>query len=115
MEEIKKILGWIVNTRSLTIALPPDKHSEWTASIEAIITAGKCNFKNLEILIGQLNHVANILPSMRHFLGRLYKALHRARKTNWTIIGLSAKSDLHLMSSFLQYAKEGVSINNVVF
>jgi len=28
MEEIKKILGWIVNTRSLTIALTPDKHSK---------------------------------------------------------------------------------------
>jgi hypothetical protein len=34
MEEVKKILGWIVNTRSLTIALPPDKHTKRTSSIE---------------------------------------------------------------------------------
>jgi antitoxin component of MazEF toxin-antitoxin module len=43
MEEIKKILGWIVNTHSSTIALPLDKHSKWTAYIETIISTGKCN------------------------------------------------------------------------
>jgi hypothetical protein len=86
-----------------------------TSSINSIISAGECNFKNLKIMLERLNHVANILTSMHHFLGRLYKSLHRAKKTNWTKMQLTEKSDLHTVRSFLDYAKEGVSINNIVF
>jgi len=75
----------------------------------------KKQLQKSEILIRRLNHVANILPSMHHILRRLYKALLCAKKTNWTIIGLSEKLDLHIISSFLNYARVGVSINNVVF
>jgi hypothetical protein len=30
MEEVKHALGLVLNTRSLTIALPTDKHEKWT-------------------------------------------------------------------------------------
>ncbi len=52
MEEVMKVLGWIINTRSLTTSLPHDKHSKWSSSIDNIISEGKCNIKNLEILLG---------------------------------------------------------------
>jgi hypothetical protein len=75
MEESKLVLGWITNTHTLTAALPQDKHKKWTEDIDKMITSGRSNFKSLEKLIGRLNHAANILPTMRHFIGRIYKAL----------------------------------------
>ena len=35
MEEQKTVLGWILNTISLRISLPPNKHDKWTNEIEA--------------------------------------------------------------------------------
>jgi hypothetical protein len=33
LEEVKKILGWIINTRSLSITLPDDKFKAWSSDI----------------------------------------------------------------------------------
>jgi hypothetical protein len=33
LEEVKKILGWIINTRSLSISLPDDKFKAWSSDI----------------------------------------------------------------------------------
>jgi hypothetical protein len=78
MEEVMKVLGWIINTRSLTTSLPHDKHSKWSSSIDTIISEGKCNIKNLEILLGRLNHAANILLSMHH---HSWKALQKSKQS----------------------------------
>jgi hypothetical protein len=29
MEEVKTVLGWVLNTRTLKISLPSHKHSKW--------------------------------------------------------------------------------------
>jgi hypothetical protein len=68
--------------------------------------------------MGRLNHVACIFLPMRHFMGRLYCALYRAKaRSGWTTLStnelLDQTSTLHL--EFLQYAKQVVSLNNVSF
>jgi hypothetical protein len=115
MEEVKIVLGWQINTRSLTISLPPDKHNKWSKNIESMISNHKVSHKNLEVLLGRLNHVASIIPILRHFLGRLRHALLRSTKHNWTYLRLCEKSDLHLIQSYLDEAKKGISLNNLVF
>jgi hypothetical protein len=67
MEETKIILGWLINTRSLTIALPPEKHVSWVKELNLLINSSKVSKKGLESSIGRLNHVAGIYPPMRHF------------------------------------------------
>jgi hypothetical protein len=64
MEESKCILGWIVNTRSLSISLPWDKHKNWSDQLLSLISSKGTSTKELEILIGRLNHCASILPAM---------------------------------------------------
>jgi hypothetical protein len=80
-----------------------------------MISAKRVSFKDLEILVGRLNHCATILPAMHHFLGRLQQAMFRSKSSNWTCLRLSEKSDLHLLSSFLDYAHDGISMNTIVF
>jgi hypothetical protein len=41
MEEVKKVLGWIIDTRSLKISPLLDKHSKWSFSMDHIISEGK--------------------------------------------------------------------------
>jgi hypothetical protein len=115
MEESKIILGWLVNTRSLSIALPAKKHKKWVKDLSALISSPKVSKKALESSIGCLSHVAGIYPPMRHFLGWLYKADHRASKHTWTHLSANEKMDLHLMISFLDAAKDGLLMNNVTY
>jgi hypothetical protein len=76
LEETKIVLGWLLNTRELLISLPDSKCHTWLRDIDAILSAGKSSYQLLETLLGRLNHVVCIFLPMRHFLGRLYKALY---------------------------------------
>jgi hypothetical protein len=67
MDECKVILGWQINTRSLQISLPLDKHLKWIYQIKSIISNKRVYQKQLESLIGRLNHVGSIIPMIRHF------------------------------------------------
>ena len=116
LSEVKIILGWELNTRSLTIALPTYKALAWISEIESFIEAGRANFKPLESLLGKLNHVACILSPMRHFMGRLYQALYRAKaRKGWISLSINELQDLGLHADFISLAKDGLSLNNITF
>ena len=61
-EEIKIILVWILNFRTLTIALPENKYVAWKIGILEILEAGNNSFKKLERMIGRLVHLGIVLP-----------------------------------------------------
>jgi hypothetical protein len=67
MEETKMILGWLLNTRSLTISLPKDKFIHWSSEIARLLSSTRVKHKSLESYIGHLNHVAGIYLPMGHF------------------------------------------------
>jgi hypothetical protein len=67
--ERKVILGWTVDTRKLSVALPQDKFRMWTGSVEDILRRHKSPIpaKELETLMGRLNHASYVIPYARHF------------------------------------------------
>jgi hypothetical protein len=71
LEETKTVLGWVLNTQTLQISLPIDKYQKWTTDINNMISNPRVCAKQLESTLGRLNHIANIISIMRHFLGRL--------------------------------------------
>jgi hypothetical protein len=114
--ETKTVLGWLLNTRSLRIYLPDHKYTAWKEDISAIITCEKVQETSLEQMIGRLNHVACIMEMLRHFLGRLYKALYRAKKRGFTRLTPPEKEDLTIFQQFIQHAShKGISMNNLVY
>jgi hypothetical protein len=116
LEETKIVLGWLINTRSLLISLPDHKCHAWLRDIDAMLSAEKSSYQLLETLLGRLNHAACIFLPMRHFLGRLYKALYRAKaKSSWTTLSSNELDDLRLHKDFLLYANAGVSLNIISF
>jgi hypothetical protein len=116
LEEIKTVLGWVLNTRSLRLSLPVEKLQDWNKDIRSITSSKKSHSKLLESTIGRINHVACILHSMRHYVGRIYRALHRSSfSSGCTFFSSDEIADRETILSFLQYASCGVSLNNLVF
>ena len=55
-------MGWILNFRTLTIALPESKYVAWKVAILEILEAGNTSFKKLEQIIGRILHLGILLP-----------------------------------------------------
>jgi len=116
LEEVKTVLGWIINTRTLTISLSDDKLRNWGADISKMTSSKKAHYKILESTLGRLNHVACVFNPMRHFMGRVYQALSRASALGgWTRLSSEEVADLQILSSFLSAANRGLSLNNLVY
>ncbi len=66
--ELKTVLGWNINSRSLNISLPIDKYNAWSQDINVILSSGKVQKSTMETLTGRLNHVAYLMDMLRNFL-----------------------------------------------
>ena len=69
--ETQIVLGWEIEARMLIIQLPFDKFVAWVADLSRIITSGETTVKELESIIGRLNHAAYVTPLSCHFLNRI--------------------------------------------
>ena len=66
--EEKIVLGWPLNTRSLSIHLPMDKAQYWITEIKQILRPNyRVKSKQMESTIGRLNRIGYILPHARYF------------------------------------------------
>jgi hypothetical protein len=75
--EIQTVLGWLLDTRRLHLALPVDKFLAWSGDIEVVITFGVVTFSELDTIVGRLTHTSYVLPLCRHFIPRLRHRLNR--------------------------------------
>jgi hypothetical protein len=114
------ILGWKINTRSLTIALPEKKYSNWHEDLSNYVKAKKISQNNLESLIG-LNHAVTACPLMRYYLNRVRKLLEHWNTKNTCkkaicYLSTTVLEDLKLwLTVFLPRVKSGISLNLITF
>ncbi len=112
--EAKTVLGWSVNTGLLHIYLPPEKFTDWNNDINSYLTNPKVSKKNMETLVGRLDHVASLMEMLRHFMNRLRNALQRSIKTRFTTLTLQELKDFVLLQQFIYIASlKGISLNNL--
>eukprot|EP00979_Chaetoceros_neogracilis_P014856 scaffold4950_cov161-Chaetoceros_neogracile.AAC.2 len=75
LEEMKKTLGWIIDTRSLILYHPSVNSKLLVLEIDSMLNLFKKKMpidrKKLECLIGKLNNIAFLMPEGRFFLNRL--------------------------------------------
>ena len=79
-EEVKIVLGWKINFRSLKMYLPENKFVAWSGDFQHMIDSKKVESKKLESCIGRMVHISQVLPEVNHFLSRLRDLLTRAKK-----------------------------------
>ena len=112
LKEIITFLGWKINTRTLTIALPTEKWIAWSDEIKSLRKKKKASYQELAT---KLNHVCFIIPDARHFMNNLRRAEATARRRKISKLNRRTLNDLLLWLDFLQSAHEGISINRIVF
>lgn len=117
LSEVKIILGWRWDLRSLIISLPVNKFIAWTATIVDMIKTQQTKTTALESTIGRLSHLALILPFVHHFLSRIRELHTMAKRRNRQNITIppSCLDDLHLFLFLLQKAKDGINMNILVY
>ncbi len=71
LSETKVILGWLFDFRKLQISLPENKLIPWTTNVNKPTAKGITTAKELELTIGQLEHLALVVRGVHHFLSRL--------------------------------------------
>ena len=79
--KIKKILGWIIDTRRMLISLPIEKYKTWKKEIEAILVNGSCSPKTLECIIGKLVRISRIIPGSQCFLKPILTSFYSSTST----------------------------------
>jgi hypothetical protein len=116
LSEEKCLLGWVLNTRDLSIRLHTEKYTRWKSEVEAIIAAkGVTTKKILEVTLGRLNHASTILPMARHFLCRLSFATSKAEYYKRVYLKQTVIDDLKLWIHFLEKLHNGISMNLITF
>lgn len=86
----------------MTARLPNDKLNELTQLIREWVDKKSCKRKDLEYIVGKLNHACSVVLSGRTFLRRLINLL-RDSKRYWKCIRLSkeCQRDLTWWNDFL--------------
>jgi hypothetical protein len=121
MSETPTILGWIINTRSLTIHLPDKKFKGWSNDLATILKSKNISYQDLEKLIGRLNHAATACPLMRYYLNRIRNTLTKWDKNLYTkkvrrYLSSPVIEDLKLWyKCFLPKIQAGLSLNLISY
>ena len=113
--EVKIVLGWRINTRAFLVQLPQDKFVSYTRQLKEVIRIKKSSNDNLQSIIGRLERVTYAVPHSRFFLNRLRHLQLRTEGQQIVHIPSSVMEDLHIFIIFINYARIGTSINNLVF
>jgi hypothetical protein len=71
LTKIKVILGWLLNFRTMTIALPENKFIAYSKAILDMLDQGWTSKGELKMNIGRWVHLGQITPFIHHFLSRL--------------------------------------------
>ena len=120
LEEIKTVLGWVINTRSFRISLPNVKAQRWTLDINDVLnkiqTKQPIKTKEWQSLLGKLNNAAYIFREGRFFLSRLRYELHLSELKGMKGQSFGSKRvslDLELWNTMIKILHEkGRSINH---
>jgi hypothetical protein len=73
-KEEQKYIGFIWNASRKTVRLPDDKKFQRVQQLkEFLIPNAEFSYKDVEVMVGRLNHVSYILPQLRCYLNSLYR------------------------------------------
>ena len=111
LEDIKFILVWVYNTFTFCVSLPKPKLIALTKTLQDILSKDEKKVKNLETLIGRLNHTALIIPLARHVLARI-RFFHSNMNAFYRYqLRPNIRKDLKLHIRILQKDQKGISMN----
>ncbi|GFH61799.1 hypothetical protein CTEN210_18275 [Chaetoceros tenuissimus] len=117
-EEIRVILGWLINSREWNIKIPHEKATRWMSDIDELIEKGlhrqKVTRKDIESVLGKANEASFIVRELRFFFSRLRYRLKIAIKYRRAFLQPGEIEDLRLIRNTIEILSEkGRSLNHV--
>ena len=98
------VLGIVIDTVAGELRLPADKLDRLRALLQHWGSKASCSRKELESLIGLLNHACKVVRSGRSFLRRMLDLLHAVPPTQSIIrLNTSFRSDLAWWAAFVAH------------
>eukprot|EP01083_Nonionella_stella_P162782 534763_1 len=106
-----KHLGWLINTLSMDIRVPPEKVARILQKLKSFVGRMYCSLKELQRIVGHLSFFAAIITSGRVYIARIIELLKGdirnplviplsegcRRDVRWWVIFLSGYSGVSLM------------------
>ena len=109
-------MGWLLNTRKLLVKLPAHKAIAWTSQINNTLGNRSVSNKELQLILGRLENIAQIMISLGYFLGNIrYMQILAENKGHNIRLNTQTKEDLKLAKQFIQRTAEGISMNLLTF
>ena len=120
LSEVKQILGWTVDSRRFIVSLSTEKEAHWQQNLNQLIQKGqkgtKIKTKELESMIGKLNHTTYLFNEGRFFLSRLRRRLRLCKKYNQRTLHPEEIKDLIFWKKIIKHMKDhGRSINHITY
>lgn len=104
----KIVLGWEIDTRALQIYLPKGKFIDWNRDTNSYLANPKVAKKNMESLVGRLDHIAYIMDMLQHFMNRLCSTLQQSIKNRVTTLTPIEQEDLNVIQNFLDRHRQRI-------
>ena len=112
--EQKTFLGWIIDTRRMRLSLPKLKAFRWINEIDGLLQKQKIKHKDLESILGKLNHAAFLISLSRNFLNRIRHTELLSKKFGPQKLSLGVINDFELFKNLLSIMNnKGTSIQNI--
>lgn len=117
-EEVKVILGWLINSRIWNIKIPHEKAIRWMSDIDELISKGSLKQAvtrtEIESVLGKANEASFIVRELRFFFSRLRYRLKIAIRHDRAFLQPGEIEDLRLIRNTIDtLSKEGRSLNHV--
>jgi hypothetical protein len=111
--EMMIVLGWLIDTRRMTVSLPTDKYLAWSSDLSEILKTGTVTVESLDSTVGRLNHAFFLVPLSRHYLNDLRSRVEGNRKSRRQTLRLTGAemADVELWQKFPRRAHQGISMN----
>lgn len=87
-------LGYLVDTTSMIISVPPQKVEEIRDECATWLNRSKVSKRMLQSFLGKLLHVAPCIRHARKFTTRLLSTLRNIGRQNWTTLTKDCKADI---------------------
>ena len=96
-------LGFEIDTNALVVRLPEKKLRRIQSLVREWRTRKACRKRELESLLGHLQHATTVIPPGRTFVRRLIELLSAFKnKDHWVRLGDSTRSDLAWWLAFME-------------
>jgi len=115
LTEIQNFLGWPIDFRQMTIALPDNKFDAYSIAISEMLKRGCTSKGELETNIGRWVHLGQIIPTVHHFLSRLHFLKQRAENRRQITINEHCKEDIHFLLFMLGKCNQCIDLNLIAF